>query len=92
MALIFHSESGLPLPLIEPKVVAYAHERWYAAQPATKCQRCDREFPNDGKTNYCSRDCELGFFPEPQPPKRGKYKVPTHKKHLPIGSFRSNWS
>lgn len=45
--------------------LAVAHERWYADQPQTRCRRCDQEFINvdHGKTEYCSRDCELGFLP-----------------------------
>lgn len=70
-----------------------AHERWYQKQPTTHCRRCDREFPNvnGDRTEFCSRDCEVGYFP-PKPEVKKCRVRPRHLKHLPVGSFRSNWS
>lgn len=76
---------------IDPEKVAIAHARWYRAQPVTHCRRCDREFPNmdNGKTEYCSWECEIGWF-KPKPPKR-KYKVPTHKRNLGYSAIYRPW-
>lgn len=72
-----------------------AHERWYAKQPTTFCRRCDRAFLNvrGGLQEYCCLECELGWYPN-GPVKKVESKRPRQykKKHLPIGSFRSNWS
>ena len=72
-----------------------AHRRWYQAQSITHCRRCDRPFHNSNgdKTEYCSRDCMLGWFPpvtkKQEPPK----PKPKHRgRHLPVSHYSSNWS
>lgn len=76
--------------------IAAAHQRWYKAQPMTHCRRCNREFPNStgDKVEYCSFECEIGWIvPAPlDQPERNHRRRLSWKRHLPIGSFRSNWS
>lgn len=86
---------NLKLGDITEAQLAAAHERWYARQPFTRCQRCDREFPNldHGKTNYCSQECEIGYF-QAKPEEERKRAKPKggRKRNLGYSSFRSKWS
>lgn len=80
----------------EDRVVAAAHQRWYEKQPMTHCRRCDRLFPNTTKDaiEYCSYECELGWFPQGRPMRKIEMHRPRQykKKHLPVSHYQSRWS
>lgn len=87
----------MELSLKEDNNTRLAYERWYAKQPTTNCRRCDRTFPNNngGRTEYCSHECEIGWFPAGEPTRKVEHQRPRHYKkgkHLPVSSYQSKWS